>query len=415
MGNAARLKERHIGIKVFHRALDYDTGSDPIVRVTAGEVRKRIAQYYQEPQHQGELRIDLPLGSYVPRFLPARLAAPSVIVGEHPAAQNEAETNTQPLPAKHELAEPAENAHSLDIVGASEAASVRDQSPLGPIIDEAAPKSPTSIVNFTRARVALLLLAALLLGASVASGPFALSALRDAVRTRSLHQLWAPMEAQGSMLLVVGDHSLDDNGHSLGISPVTASSAETVLTQVNLRSQVPLEDLISLDKIHAFLTRDTRSYRDKGAAEATLEDLRSGPSVLFAGFDNRWAVQLSQQLPFKLVPNLDSNYASIVDSKNPSHSWGLNFGKPVNEIVSDYGIVARYFDPMLEHNVLIVAGIGSMGTAAASEFVTEDRFSREIVNAAPAGWKDGNFEVVLGAPVVDGQAGPPRIIASAYW
>ena len=69
-GKTEGLKERTLGIDVFARPNDYDTNADPIVRVTAGEIRKRIAQYYQEPGHEDELRIDLPLGSYIPHFLP---------------------------------------------------------------------------------------------------------------------------------------------------------------------------------------------------------------------------------------------------------------------------------------------------------------------------------------------------------
>src|ERR1700737_1760844 len=62
------LKERTLGVEMFGRTADYDTSSDPIVRVTAAEIRKRIAQYYQEPDHEGELRILLEAGSYVPLF-----------------------------------------------------------------------------------------------------------------------------------------------------------------------------------------------------------------------------------------------------------------------------------------------------------------------------------------------------------
>jgi hypothetical protein len=75
-GKTEGLKERTLGVDVFARPNHYDTNEDPIVRVTAGEIRKRIAQYYQEPGHEEELRIDLPLGSYVPRFLPAAHAVP---------------------------------------------------------------------------------------------------------------------------------------------------------------------------------------------------------------------------------------------------------------------------------------------------------------------------------------------------
>ena len=65
-----RLKERTLGIEVFGREADYDTNLDPVVRTTAGEIRKRIAQYYHEHGHGAEIRIDLPVGSYVPEFQP---------------------------------------------------------------------------------------------------------------------------------------------------------------------------------------------------------------------------------------------------------------------------------------------------------------------------------------------------------
>ena len=67
-GNEDDLKERTLGVEVFHRPPDYDTNADPVVRLCAAEVRKRLAQYYQSPAHGGELRIDLNPGSYVPVF-----------------------------------------------------------------------------------------------------------------------------------------------------------------------------------------------------------------------------------------------------------------------------------------------------------------------------------------------------------
>lgn len=67
-GHTEPLKERTLGIEVFGREPDYDTNLDPVVRTTAVEIRKRIAQYYQEPSHEAEIRIDFPPGSYVPEF-----------------------------------------------------------------------------------------------------------------------------------------------------------------------------------------------------------------------------------------------------------------------------------------------------------------------------------------------------------
>src|SRR5579884_630502 len=66
-GRTNTLKEKTLGIRVFNRNPDYDPKQDSVVRVTANEVRKRLAQYYALG-HQSELRIDLPAGSYLPEF-----------------------------------------------------------------------------------------------------------------------------------------------------------------------------------------------------------------------------------------------------------------------------------------------------------------------------------------------------------
>jgi hypothetical protein len=66
-----RLKERTIGIELFHRDATYDTGRDGIVRVAASDVRKRLTNYYSRAastRSGPNLRIVLPSGSYVPQF-----------------------------------------------------------------------------------------------------------------------------------------------------------------------------------------------------------------------------------------------------------------------------------------------------------------------------------------------------------
>jgi hypothetical protein len=68
LGNASELKERTIGIEAFGREPSYDVNLDPVVRTTAAEVRKRLIQYYYNPEHAGELIIEMPVGSYVPTF-----------------------------------------------------------------------------------------------------------------------------------------------------------------------------------------------------------------------------------------------------------------------------------------------------------------------------------------------------------
>jgi hypothetical protein len=76
-GHSDELKERTLGVEVFDRPPDYDTNADPVVRFSASEVRKRLAQYYSEDGASSQLQIHLPLGCYVPEFKP-KSAAPVV-------------------------------------------------------------------------------------------------------------------------------------------------------------------------------------------------------------------------------------------------------------------------------------------------------------------------------------------------
>ena len=72
-GDHAPLKERSIGAAVFGREIAYDTAQDPIVRNAAIEVRKRLAQYYLEPEHAGELRDRYP-DRFLHSFVPGRVS-----------------------------------------------------------------------------------------------------------------------------------------------------------------------------------------------------------------------------------------------------------------------------------------------------------------------------------------------------
>jgi hypothetical protein len=67
-GELALLRERVIGREVFGRRPDYEPGEDPVVRIRAAELRKRLALYYQSLESAPDLRIDVPLGSYRANF-----------------------------------------------------------------------------------------------------------------------------------------------------------------------------------------------------------------------------------------------------------------------------------------------------------------------------------------------------------
>jgi len=69
-GRADQIKEYLIGVEVFSRPPDYDPKIDPIVRIEAGRLRKKLAEYYSGPGGNDAVIIELPKGGYVPVFQP---------------------------------------------------------------------------------------------------------------------------------------------------------------------------------------------------------------------------------------------------------------------------------------------------------------------------------------------------------
>jgi TolB-like protein len=69
-GRAEQLKAYTIALEVFGRDPAFDPQSDPVVRIDAGKLRRRLDLYYLGPGRTDPIRIAIPKGSYVPTFSP---------------------------------------------------------------------------------------------------------------------------------------------------------------------------------------------------------------------------------------------------------------------------------------------------------------------------------------------------------
>ncbi len=68
-GEDESLRERVIGVEVFGRRPDYDQAADPVVRIRAADVRKRIALYYEATEAAArQVKIAILSGSYKASF-----------------------------------------------------------------------------------------------------------------------------------------------------------------------------------------------------------------------------------------------------------------------------------------------------------------------------------------------------------
>ena len=69
-GRSKEIREYTIAVEALgRREATFDSQVDPIVRVTARALRKRLREFYENEGKDDPLRIVLPLGHYVPQFL----------------------------------------------------------------------------------------------------------------------------------------------------------------------------------------------------------------------------------------------------------------------------------------------------------------------------------------------------------
>jgi adenylate cyclase len=75
-GRGDRLKGYTIAVEVFEKPETFDAQSDPLVRVEAGRLRRRLVEYYHGDGESDRVRIELPRGGYAPMF--SYVAAPAL-------------------------------------------------------------------------------------------------------------------------------------------------------------------------------------------------------------------------------------------------------------------------------------------------------------------------------------------------
>jgi hypothetical protein len=369
-GRGDQLKERTIGVEVFGRDSNYDTTSDPIVRVTATEIRKRIAQYYQDSGSLDELRISLPPGSYVPHFewMRSDAVAPSAGAAIVPGPQ---------LPI---------NAPASDQPGMS---------------------SGRTAAPARRARVSWPVTAGLLL---LVLGGAGWSWVNS--RPSALDRFWAPVLNSGDPVAVCFPQSRLDG--------ITLRDAANPQQQRRLDEQmngVVRDDLQPLVSISGLLEMRHQRYNLMGEDATTLTDLRQGPAIFIGAFDNAWTLRLTRDLRFRFGNDPQMAHFWIEDTQSPTRThWGID--RNVQEATNnyrDYAIVARFRDANTDKLAVVAAGIARGGTVAAGEFLTQPSDMEAIRAKAPRNWAGENMEFVLSTEIIDGRSAPPKIEAMYFW
>ena len=355
-GRGGYLKERALGVEVFGRDPDYDTNADPVVRTSASEVRKRIAQYYHEPGHESEVRVELTSGSYTPEFRYAAVGQRPLVLAEPPVRTRLVAQVRQWVQRRWVLL--AVSAAALSVLGIG-AAELRG--------------TPSAVESF-----------------------------------------WNPVWGTAdSVMMAIGGapDPIDPRDTPAGVS--TGPTFRDIMKT----DRMSFTDALTMARLTG-LTREygKRKLDIRRANAFSLTDLRKGPVILVGAFNNSWTMRLGADLRFRYESNRQTHIGAIRDRQNPSnHSWIHDPGVPYSTVIQDYAVVSRFLNPLTEKMVVVVGGMGRDATIAAGEFVTDPRYLEMLASRAPRDWARKNLQVVIATDVVNGNTGPPRILATYFW
>ena len=84
-------------------------------------------------------------------------------------------------------------------------------------------------------------------------------------------------------------------------------------------------------------------------------------------------------------------------------------------LTDDYALIARAPQPETGQMMVVIAGLGEKGSAAALEFVTNPKYFEQFAANAPAGWERHNIELVIKTNLVNDDWGEPRVVATHIW
>ena len=378
-GEASKINEYLLGVEVFERGPDYDASDDSIVRRQAHALRHKLAEYYGTEGKNDPIRIEIPLGHYVPAFEPNRGAAEA------------AEAAPAPAETAHEKRPIAYAAILFAALGLlalvlsfwlgresapSQIISAGGGQPVSPAIGEIwgpwLEQGATIVFSSPLAAV-------------VKHYPDALA--RDSVPPRI--PVPPDLDARFRRALQLGN-----SGH-LYLSPT--------LTDTKGGESVGAVQLAALFASRGLPVRGTTS------ALLTWEDFRQRNLILLGHNEqNSWMNPLLEGYPLQLQATAPDVQRRIVNTKprpgEPEY-YEIDYSHGTDEPTIEYALVSMLPGTDGLHQLLLVSGLNTQATLMAIEFLTAEERAEQLVSQLreeePEHQGPWHFQLVLSTDVRD--------------
>jgi hypothetical protein len=389
-GRGGGITEHQIGVQVFGRPAMYRTVEDNIVRNYARQLRKRLAEYFSNEGRSDEIRIEIPLGGYVPVF--AVSAASSVA--------QEIDGGFSPVLA--------------EVAGI-------DQRPLAlpVLIEQTAWRRIWVVVSvlaiYSAALVCITWIAATHAQTSVSVAEPA-QILWQTMLGGSNDTYVVPPDAGLNLLEDMSHHPLPLAEYMMGGYLSLPLPRLDTHTLADLRTQefTSFGNLQIITALNHLSEYNSQRVLLRFPRDLRLDDLKNANAVIIGSVcSNPWASIGDGNVNFRIECNEGMNGATIVNLKprlGEVASYESHWNEPTH---ITYALIS--FMPNLsgDGHLLFLQGLDAAGTQSAAEAVLHSNvLSPILMQAKHADGSLGAFEVLLRSTSIQSNATDTQIVAS---
>jgi hypothetical protein len=360
----AAVKEYHLATEVFGRAADFDPRLDSTVRVQTGRLRSKLAEYYANDGTEDRVMVEIPRGSYHVVF-------------------HQREPEIRPS-----AAEPA-----------IEPATV-------PVVRPAQHWKTTAVVSVIAVIGALSL--------DFALRPLFQRSTAGAESSDALQALWLRFFDGPEPPLVVYSNAAFVGRPETGLRYYNPTlDANTVI----LDHYTGVGEVMAIHELDTLFTSWHRLMRLKRGRLLTWDDAKASNMVFIGSPSENLSLREipgTEEFVFKVATDGPrKGDLSVINTHPRPGEESVYFSSPSVPIREDYGVVGLLPGLSAARHALILAGLTTLGTQAAAEFVCRPRRVEELLAALGAQPKGPipAFEALLRVKVSGGVPVQSEIVA----
>jgi len=383
-GEGGRINEYLIGSEVFLRGPAYSPSEDSVVRRQAHTLRQKLHEYYGGEGNAHSLRIELPVGRYIPVFrrLPAAPPNPAVEAGEAVPNQEEIAPTASRVAVPWSRWVVAGVAALLLLGGGYFFGKGVSASPAGPMAGPATKEiwgpwiahSRPAIICFSSPMTTVVKHFEKVLPADTVPKRFRSEPAEEEVLRQAFHL---------------------PPGGALYYSPAV--------------NQTKVSEAMAAVHLTSLLTRLGNSVQSTQSRFLSWDDLRGSDLILLGNNEaNRWLDPLLVDAPLQLTPSAGKRQRAVVNRRpraGEPAEYIINYGAAENEADQEYALISMLPGLAANQRLLLISGLNAQATQAAAEYLADEdslaKLLARLRQESPSHTGQWHFQAVVKAEVHD--------------